>query len=177
FGGNNAGPFAKDGFNDYLIHQRADAVNSAGKGTKAAAHYRLDIPPGASASVRLRVRPAASEAPAVGAALDDILSRRRAEADAFYHALTPRHLDEDGRCIFRQALAGMLWTKQYYHFDVARWLEEHDASLFVGDPRVGLRNAEWFHMVNDHVISMPDKWEYPWYATWDLAFHCLPLVL
>src|SRR5262249_19703482 len=94
FGGENAGPFVKDGFNDYLIHQRADAVNSAGKGTKAAAHYRLDAPAGGSASVRLRLRPAASAAPAFGAAFHDILSTRRAEADAFYHALTPRPLDE-----------------------------------------------------------------------------------
>ena len=108
---------------------------------------------------------------------DRTFVRRRAEADAFYQAVSPAHLDDDGRRIFRQALAGMLWSKQHYHYDVARWLEQHGASPFSGEQRRTVRNAEWFHMANDDVISMPDKWEYPWYATWDLGFHCLALVL
>jgi len=177
FGSENPSGFVKDGINDFVLHGRADAVNPAATGTKAAAHYRLEIAAGGSVSVRLRLRPAASVGAAFGLAFDEIFVLRRAEADAFYDALTPRHFDKDGRRIFRQALAGMLWSKQHYHYDVARWLEQHDASPFAGKQRRSVRNAEWFHMVNDHIISMPDKWEYPWYATWDLGFHCLALVL
>jgi hypothetical protein len=177
FGTENPSTFVKDGINDFLLHERADAVNPAATGTKAAALYKLKIAAGGSANVRLRLRPAVSAGAPFGLAFDEIFVLRRAEADAFYHALTPRHLDDDGRRIFRQALAGMLWSKQHYHYDVARWLAQHDASPFAGKQRRSVRNAEWFHMVNDHIISMPDKWEYPWYATWDLGFHCLALVL
>jgi hypothetical protein len=177
FGRENASSFVKDGINDFLLHGRTDTVNPAATGTKAAAHYRLEIAAGGSASVRLRLRPAAVAGPAFDADFDETFVLRRAEADAFYHAIIPTHLDEDGRRVIRQALAGMLWSKQHYHYDVARWLEQHDASPFDGEQRRDVRNAEWFHMCNDHVISMPDKWEYPWYATWDLGFHCLALVL
>jgi hypothetical protein len=177
FGSENPSGFVKDGINDFLLHGRADAVNPAATGTKATAHYKLEVAAGGSASVRLRLRPDASTGTAFGPAFDETFVLRRAEADAFYHAITPRHLDDDGRRIFRQALAGMLWSKQHYHYDVARWLEQHEASPFASEPRRSVRNAEWFHMVNDHIISMPDKWEYPWYATWDLGFHSLALVL
>jgi hypothetical protein len=177
FGGENPTRFVKDGIDEYVVQGRVDAVNPARTGTKAAAHYRLDMAAGGSATVRLRLRPAAATDAPFSAEFDQTLATRRAEADEFYAAVAPRHLDADGRLIFRQALAGMLWTKQYYHFDVARWLEEHGASPFAGERRADLRNADWFHMVNDHVISMPDKWEYPWYATWDLGFHCVALVL
>jgi len=177
FGGQNPSGFVKDGINDFLLHGRADAINPAATGTKAAAHYRLEIAACGAASVRLRLRHATATAPAFGRGFDETFVLRRGEADAFYDALTPVHLDEDGRRIFRQALAGMLWGKQHYHYDVARWLEQHDASPFAGERRRAVRNAEWFHMANNHVISMPDKWEYPWYATWDLGFHCLALVL
>src|SRR5260221_841231 len=176
FGTENPTPFVKDAIDDFVVHGRAEAVNSAGTGTKAAVRYRLDLAAGGSATVRLRLRPAAATGAAFAAEFDRTLALRRDETDAFYDLVTPRQLDAEGRRIFRSALAGMLWTKQYYHFDVARWLEEHDASPFAGERR-GMRNADWFHMVNDHVISMPDKWEYPWYATWDLGFHCLALVL
>jgi hypothetical protein len=114
--------------------------------------------------------------PARAASFDGIFSRRRAEADAFYDAITPPPLDQDGRSIFRQAVAGMLWSKQHYHFDVARWLAEHHTFPLSG-AIVAVPNVDWFHMVNDHIISMPDKWEYPWYASWDLGFHCVALVL
>jgi hypothetical protein len=177
FGSENPSRYVKDGINDFLLHGQADAINPAATGTKAAAHYRLEIAAGGSATVRLRLRPAAATGPVFGPGFDKILASRRAEADAFYHDLTPAHLDDDGRRIFRQALAGMLWGKQHYHYDVARWLEQHHASPFAGERQRPVRNAEWFHMANDHVISMPDKWEYPWYATWDLGFQCLALVL
>ena len=177
FGSENPSSFVKDGINNFLLHGQADAVNPAAIGTKAAAHYRLEIAARGSASVRLRLRPAAAPGAAFGDSFDRTFLQRRAEADAFYQALSPAHLDEDGRRIFRQALAGMLWSKQHYHYDVARWLEQHGASPVSGEQRRTVRNAEWFHMANDDVISMPDKWEYPWYATWDLGFHCLALVL
>jgi hypothetical protein len=176
FGTSNRAAFVKDGINDFLLHDRTDAVNPENTGTKGAAHYELHIPAGSSVRVRLRLRPSVLDDPAFGTSFDETFARRRAEADAFYDTITPRHLDDDGRSIFRQAMAGMLWSKQHYYFDVARWLEEHHASPFSG-AAVAIRNAEWFHMLNDHVISMPDKWEYPWYASWDLGFHCLALVL
>ena len=176
FGANNGSAFVKDGINDFLLHGHAEAVNPAKTGTKAAACYRLDIPAAGSATVRLRLRRAGPGAPAIDESFGEILTRRRAEADAFYDEITPPHLDHDGRSVFRQALAGMLWSKQHYHFDVARWLTEHHEFPASGD-HVTVRNADWFHMLNDHVISMPDKWEYPWYASWDLRFHCLALVL
>ena len=176
FGSENPSPFVKDGINDFLLYGHSGAVNPKKVGTKAAAYYPLDIQPGGSATVRLRLRPAGSVTLAFDAAFDDTFARRRVEADEFYNTITPCHLDEDGRRIFRQALAGMLWSKQHYYFDVAQWLQEHHASPFSGQQR-SMRNAEWFHMVNNHVISMPDKWEYPWYATWDLGFHCVALSL
>jgi hypothetical protein len=160
-----------------VVNGHSEAVNPAGTGTKAAAQYRLDIAAGGVATVRLRLRREDAGGAPFSGEFDEIIARRRDEADAFYDVVTPRQLDPEGRRIFRAALAGMLWTKQHYHFDVARWLEEHNASPFAGERRGDVRNADWFHMVNDHVISMPDKWEYPWYATWDLGFHCLALVL
>jgi hypothetical protein len=176
FGTANGTVFVKDGINDFLLHGRTAAVNPAETGTKAAAHYLLDIPASGSATVRLRLRRAGLDSPAFDASFNETFARRRAEADTFYDAITPPYLDQDGRSIFRQALAGMLWSKQHYHFDVARWLAEHHACPLSGGI-VAVRNADWFHMVNDHIISMPDKWEYPWYASWDLGFHCVALVL
>ena len=151
-----------------MLHGRTAAVNPAKTGTKAAAYYLLDIPAAGCATVRLRLRRAGLDDPAFDASFDETLVRCRAEADAFYDVITPPHLDKDGRSIFRQALAGMLWSKQHYHYDVARWLAEHHASLLSGSI-VAVRNADWVHMLNDDIISMPDKWEYPWYASWDLV--------
>jgi hypothetical protein len=175
FGTPNEAAFVKDGINDFVLHGRTDAVNPEDTGTKAAAYYRLDIPAGGSSAVRLRLRrPGLGEA--FDTSFDDIFTRRRSEADAFYTSIMPLHFDQDARSVFRQALVGMLWSKQHYHFDVTRWLVDHHAVPFSGGNR-DVRNADWFHMLNDDIISMPDKWEYPWYASWDLGFHCVALVL
>src|SRR6516164_3383175 len=176
FGTENPAKFTKDGINDFLLRRRPDTVNPAEVGTKAAAHYSLEIPPGDSGMVRLRLRPIGAVTPAFNGTFDEAFSLRQIEADEFYDTITPSHFDEDGRRIFRRALAGMLWSKQFYHFDVAKWLEDHNASPFSSQRR-SVRNAEWFHMVNSDIISMPDKWEYPWYASWDLGFHCVTLAL
>jgi hypothetical protein len=173
FAGQNATPWVKDAFDRYLVHGERDAVNPARSGTKAAAHYPLTVGAGQTAIVRLRLV-AGPTAQAVGADFDAIFAARLREADEFYRAITPPSLGEDAARVLRQGLAGMLWTKQYFFFDADRWLEEHHAHPLHGEARA-LRNREWYHMVNDHVISMPDKWEYPWYAAWDLAFHCIAL--
>ena len=176
FGGENLTPYVKDAFHEYLVHQHRDAVSPEPTGTKSAAHYRLEIPGGGSASIRLRLR-AAVEGGRQSAFREEFgitLAARRREADEFYEAITPESVSEDQARVLRQALAGMLWSKQYYVFDAARWLAEHDARPRSGGTRP-VRNREWYHMVNEDVISMPDKWEYPWYATWDLAFHCIAL--
>jgi hypothetical protein len=171
----NRSPWVKDAFHRYVIAGESGAVNPARRGTKAAARYILDIPAGGSASVRVRLS-AGGPAP-LGEPFDQTMSTRLAEADEFYTLITPRSLNEDERRLHRQALAGMLWSKQYYLFDVDTWLKEHDAHPLVAGQRRHARNAEWFHMFNGDVISMPDKWEYPWYAAWDLAFHTLALAL
>jgi Mannosylglycerate hydrolase MGH1-like glycoside hydrolase domain len=171
----NPSPYVKDAFHEYLISGRKEAVNSANTGTKAAAHYTLDIPAGQSHAIRLRL----SAKPAVSSFgdFDQVFAARLADADEFYHRITPSTLTEDQRRVHRQALAGMLWTKQYYYFDLDRWLTEHRAHPLTGTGEGSARNAEWFHMLNSDVISMPDKWEYPWYAAWDLAFHTISLSL
>ncbi len=171
----NASPYVKDGFNNFLIHGQSQAVNPTGIGTKAAPHYLLNIPAGEAHTIRLRL---AIEVPGETAdpfgRFDEIFKQRIAEADAFYESITPPAViaDPDRATVMRQALAGMLWTKQYFYYDVSTWLEEHGAGpLASPEMRHQVRNAEWFHMFNDAIISMPDKWEYPWYAAWDLAFH------
>ena len=171
----NASPYVKDAFHEYVIGARHDAVNPAHTGTKAAAHVELNVPPGGSKVVRLRL----SGKPSADAfnTFDTIVAKRRAEADYFYDSITPASLTEDERRIHRQALAGMLWSKQYYYFDLDTWLDEHGAHPLVNDRQNRIRNADWFHMYNSDVISMPDKWEYPWYAAWDLAFHTITLSL
>ncbi len=168
----NATPYVKDAFNNYLIQGQAGAVNSAQEGTKAAAHYLLDVDAGKSAVIRLRLSSAAIEQNPFGANFDNIIKTRLEEADEFYRAITPSAVSMDAANVMRQALAGMLWSKQYYYFDADKWLDEHDAHPLHGATRQ-FRNREWFHMINDHIISMPDKWEYPWYAAWDLAFHTI----
>jgi hypothetical protein len=171
----NRSPYVKDAFHEYLVAGRQDAVNPAMTGTKAAAHWVLDVPAGGSQTVRVRL----AAAPPADAFkdFDRILADRVADADEFYARITPRALDEDARRIHRQALAGMLWTKQFYYFDLDEWLSEHRSHPLreAGEHRV--RNSEWFHMLNADIISMPDKWEYPWYAAWDLAFHTTSLAL
>jgi hypothetical protein len=182
----NRTPYVKDGINDYLVNGRREAVNPAQTGTKAAAHYPITVGAGASRTLRLRlsdVAPATS-APAsagperpFGRGFDALMDERRKEADEFYATVIPASLDADSTNVMRQALAGMMWSKQFYNYDVDRWLEEHGAEPFKAGRRAAPRNDRWHHMQNADVISMPDKWEYPWYAAWDLAFHCLALTL
>jgi hypothetical protein len=173
FGARNPDPFVKDAFHEYLIRGRLDAVNPERTGTKAAALRRVRIESSGSEVLRLRLSSAAAvRDPFVG--FDDLLEQRRQEADEFYRHVIPAAAGEDAAHVMRQALSGMLWSKQHYFLDANRWLEEHGIDPFGSSTRV-VRNREWAHMVNDHVISMPDKWEYPWYAAWDLAFHTLAL--
>jgi hypothetical protein len=171
----NPSPYVKDAFHNYVVSGKQEAVNPSGTGTKAAAHYRLEVPVGGSKVVRLRL--SAKPAPDPFGPFDKIFAARLAEADEFYNRITPSSLSEDERRVHRQALAGMLWTKQYYYFDLDKWLDEHEAHPLLGTTHRNVRNAEWFHMLNIDIISMPDKWEYPWYAAWDLAFHTLALSL
>jgi hypothetical protein len=169
--------FAKDGIGDHLLHG-ADTVNPAGQGTKVAAQIRLVVPAGGQAATAVRLTreaPDALAAPFAGAG--ELITRRRAEADEFYDAITPPEVTDDSAAVMRQALAGMLWSKQCYYFDVDRWLRERHAHPLRAPLRHASRNEAWFHMLNHDVVSMPDKWEYPWYAAWDLAFHCLPLAM
>ncbi|HTS64501.1 MAG TPA: hypothetical protein VMH28_20900 [Candidatus Acidoferrales bacterium] len=171
----NASSYVKDGFHAYLVSRETQAVNPANFGTKAAAHYALEVPAGGSRTVRLRLAAKPPGEPFKG--FDAGFQKRLAEADEFYERITPRSLNEDQRRVHRQALAGMLWSKQFYYFDLERWLSEHKSHPLLESNGHGARNMEWFHMLNADVISMPDKWEYPWYAAWDLAFHTLPLSL
>ncbi len=177
FGAGPATPFPKDGIGDHLVHG-ADTVNPGAEGTKAAAHTRLVVPAGGQAAVLVRLTregPETLTAPLAGA--DELIASRRAEADDFYEAITPPAVNDDAKSVMRQALAGMLWSKQCYYFDVDRWLRERHLHPLRSPTRRGSRNESWFHMFNHDVVSMPDKWEYPWYAAWDLAFHCIPLAM
>ena len=173
----NAQPYVKDAFHRYVIGGESDAVNPSKTGTKAAARYRLEVAAGGCEVVELRLT-AGSTRGKFGKAFNDAFGQRLFDADEFYQRITPHSLNEDERLVHRQALAGMLWTKQYYYYDVDKWLKEHQAHPLVGGAaQHGARNVEWFHMLNGDIISMPDKWEYPWYAAWDLAFHTLSLAL
>ena len=172
----NASPWVKDAFHQYAISGHREAVNPAQTGTKAAARYALDVPAGGSTVVRLRLTATPAAEP-FGESFDATVTARRADADEFYQRITPHTLSEDERRVHRQALAGMLWSKQYYLFDVDTWLKEHEAHPLLGTAHRTVRNAEWFHMFNGDIISMPDKWEYPWFAAWDLAFHTIALAL
>ena len=180
FNGINAAPFVKDGINDFIVQGRREAVNPAQIGTKASPHYQLTVAAGATEVVRLRltrVAPASKFKPF--AKFDAIFQERLQEADAFYDFVTPARIKSDHpECVtlMRQSLAGMLWTKQYFYYDVDKWLEEHHITPWSSpEQRHGIRNGEWSHAYCDDIISMPDKWEYPWFAAWDLAFHMLPL--
>ncbi len=181
----NRSPYVKDAIDDYLVHGKLDAVNPEERGTKMALDYLLEVPAAGEARIRLRLN---AETPvtavderragsvAFGADFDALIQARRAECDEFYAGVIPQSLDPDARNVMRQALAGMLWSKQFYYYDVSRWLKEHGVATqrkVSGGPR----NQQWNHMYNADIISMPDKWEYPWYAAWDLAFHVLAFSL
>ncbi len=174
YGVPGAGYF-KDAFHDFVVDGRRDAVNPARTGTKAAGHFVFTVPAGGSVAVRLRLADTPAQQPFQDFA--GILAQRQAEADAYYDELQAGIDDADARLIQRQALAGLIWSKQFYFFDVPRWLEG-DPGMPVPPPeRRHGRNSDWGHLNNADVISMPDKWEYPWYAAWDLAFHCVPLAM
>lgn len=178
FGTVNASPYVKDGFNEYIIHGRSQAVNSDHVGTKAASHHQLNIAPGRSVTLRLRL--SAVDPRTIGqpfGSFDHTFDKRLSEADEFYADVIPLSLGADATNVMRQALAGMLWSKQLYFYDVDQWLTERGADPFRTTPQLAPRNYHWHHMYNGDVISMPDKWEYPWYAAWDLAFHVLALTL
>jgi hypothetical protein len=185
FGGSNASPYVKDGINNAVVNGQSDAVNPSQTGTKAAAHLQLTIAPGQSEVIRLRLTDVGPDTlsktyPAgdpFGAHFDKLVQTRRAEADTFYAGLIPDELPPDAANVMRQALAGMLWGKQFYNYDVMQWLNEHGIEDRSDQQRSPVRNKEWFHMVNSDIISMPDKWEYPWYAAWDLAFHTVALAI
>jgi hypothetical protein len=168
------GPF-KDAFHDYIVHGRREAVSGAASGTKVAGHYLLELAPGARGVVRWRLSPSKLASPFSD--FEGVLALRRREADEFYAELQADVNDADARLVQRQAFAGMIWSKQYFGYDVRRWLQGDPGQPAPPASRLSGRNADWDHLVNDEVISMPDKWEYPWYAAWDLAFHCIPLAL
>jgi hypothetical protein len=186
FGVPNRSPYVKDSINNYVVHGQLEVVNPEKKGTKVAAHYRLTVNPGECQVVRLRLSDVAPAAYArnngetgspFGTAFEKVLQLRRQEADEFYAAVIPSTLNADQANVMRQALAGMLWSKQFYLYDVDKWLDERGSDPFKETRKQAPRNDHWHHMYNGDVISMPDKWEYPWYAAWDLAFHVLALTL
>jgi hypothetical protein len=175
-GQKNESPYVKDGINDCVVNGDQNAVNPGNQGTKVAAHYRVNLGVGQTKMIRLQL---SSRAPNLkvnrfGEQFDEIFASRLREADEFYKSVTPPSVSEDAAKVMRQALAGMLWSKQFFFFDGDNWLDEHHSNpLHKG--YTNRRNSDWFHMLNRDIISMPDKWEYPWYAAWDLAFHVLPL--
>ena len=176
FGQKNESCCVKDGINDYVVQGRQETVNSDKEGTKVAAHYHATVGTGQTTVIRLRLSkssPHEKDKP-FGKQFDEVFADRLREADEFYKSVTPPSVGEDAANVMRQALAGMLWSKQFFFFDGDNWLDEHNSNpLHSGYHNA--RNSEWFHMLNEDIISMPDKWEYPWYAAWDLAFHTLPL--
>jgi hypothetical protein len=176
FGQPNESPHVKDGINDCVVHGRQEAVNPGKEGTKVAAHYRATVGAGQSTVIRLRLSGSSPERKGkpFDKGFDELFTDRLREADEFYRSVTPPSVSADAANVMRQALAGMLWSKQFFFFDGDNWLDEHRSNPLHSGYKAA-RNSEWFHMMNEDIISMPDKWEYPWYAAWDLAFHCLPL--
>jgi hypothetical protein len=197
-------PYTKDAFNEYIIHGNKQAVCPQKTGTKMGAYYPFELASGETVTLKLRLldgdplgsmnsdsptsesgsgpgeRERAAGVPATddfGAGLESVFQRRMKEADEFYDARIPKRLCPDSRMVMRQAYAGMLWSKQFYHYDVGTWLEGDPAGPKPPEHRLQGRNKEWTHLYNDDVLSMPDKWEYPWYAAWDLAFHSIPLAI
>jgi hypothetical protein len=175
WGSPNSAPHVKDAFHEAIVRGRRDAASDS-RGTKVGARFTRSLEPGQSTTVRARLSDRACGARAF-ADHDAVFDQRVAEADEFYDAITPVTLGEDERRVFRQSLAGLLWSKQYYAYDVERWLRGDPGQPAPPRERWAGRNHSWRHLYNSEVLSMPDKWEYPWYAAWDLAFHCIPLAL
>src|SRR5438132_2913227 len=173
----NPSPYVKDGINACVVDGEQDAVNPAAVGTKAAARYRMTLAAGQSVAVRLRLANTPIPGRTFGKDFDVVFAQRLGEADEFYATVIPKQLSDDAKSVMRQAFAGLLWSKQFYHYYVRRWLEGDPACPPPPPERLQGRNHEWLHLYNEDVISMPDKWEYPWYAAWDLAFHMIPLAL
>jgi hypothetical protein len=172
FGGVNASPYVKDAFHEYVIRGRKDAVNPAHEGTKAAALYRLSIPSRGRTVVKLRL--SEGKARSLGGAFDRVFDERLKEADAFFESRLAKTASAGERSVVRQGYAGLLWSKQFYHYVLRHWVEGDPAQPAPPESRKSGRNTEWPHLFNRDIISMPDKWEYPWYAAWDLAFHMIP---
>jgi hypothetical protein len=182
FGVGNRTPYVKDGIGNFVVHGAKDAVNPAQTGTKASAMYRQDIAPGASCSIRLRLTdksPLAAESSEniFGSNFEKVFTTRIAEADEFYAEHTPNTFSADAKNVYRQAFAGLLWSKQFYYYDVRMWLDGDPAGPPPPAERSRGRNRDWAHLNNQDVLSMPDNWEFPWYAAWDLAFHTIPLAM
>jgi hypothetical protein len=177
YGDQDGTRYVKDGINDYVVSGDKEAVNPDSVGSKAAARYVLSLPPGRDSTIRLRLTNVTDDSVFTRDVHDRVFRQRIQEAHEFYDGLAPAKLSEDGRRVQRQAFAGLLWSKQFYHYDVDRWLKGDPAGPLPPRERLCGRNADWTHLYNADVISMPDKWEYPWYAAWDLAFHCIPLAL
>jgi len=180
YGIDNHSPYVKDSINDYIVHGQQEAVNPQHIGTKAAARYHLAVGPGETATVRLRFSERDTQRPRrnpFASDFDQIFAARQREADEFYATVVPPNLSSDAQSVMRQAFGGLLWSKQFYHYVVEQWLRGDPALPPPPPERRRGRNREWGHLYNDDVISMPDTWEYPWYAAWDLAFHCIPLAL
>ena len=175
FGDSNPSPYCKDAFHRYLIEGHRDAVNPAGSGTKAAAHYLLNVPPRSELTIPLRLcDPAQLPADPLGSAFSTTFEQRIEEAEAFDRQQAPAGLDDDQRRVLRQARAGLLWTKQFYYYSIRDWLDGDPAHPPPAPERRRGRNHDWLHLFNRDILSMPDKWEYPWYAVWDTAFHMIP---
>jgi Mannosylglycerate hydrolase MGH1-like glycoside hydrolase domain len=175
-GQKNESPHVKDGINNCVVQGKQGAVNPGKQGTKVAAHYQINVGTGQTKVLRLRLSNSSvdQKGKPFGKQFDEVFADRLREADEFYKSVMPPSVSEDAAKVMRQALAGMLWSKQFFFFDGDNWLDEHNSNPLHTGYRSS-RNSEWYHMLNEDIISMPDKWEYPWYAAWDLAFHTLPL--
>ena len=177
YGDRDGARYVKDSFHDYVIHGQRDTVNPNQVGSKAAALYIISLPPGGVDTVHLRFTNQSDLSGTTSQTFCEVFDQRIKEADDFYAELCPPYLSEDARQVQRQAFAGLLWSKQFYHYDLRRWLTGDPSMPEPPPERMRGRNSDWTHLYNADVISMPDKWEYPWYAAWDLAFHCIPLAL
>jgi hypothetical protein len=177
FGAENHASFLKDGINDYIVHGVTEAVNPEGTGTKVSPHYVLDVKGGEEISLKLRLSDTGNLKNPLGAEFDSAFEDRKREADEFYDKTTPFRISDDMKAVQRQAFSGMLWTKQFYYYVVDEWIKGDSRAPEPPGERKNGRNSGWAHLHNDDILSMPDKWEYPWFAAWDLAFHAIPLAM
>jgi len=177
FGIENLTRFVKDGINDHIVQGAKEAVNPEQVGSKAAAHYKMSLGSGETVVIRMRLADSDFNGTNAYDAYDRTFALRRREADEFYATVIPQDLSADAKNVMRQGFAGMLWSKQFYHYVIKDWLRGDPDNPRPPETRRKGRNHQWTHLYNADVISMPDKWEYPWYAAWDLAFHCVPLAL